>query len=339
MLGMRTVLGAAYNMDRATRGSYRFDKKQDRYLPVYHGYSWWKQRHPDWIEYQCDRKTPAYEYEDTAVVPLDIANPHVLYYMFTHYAQKSAHDGFPLIFFDNVSNHRPERCGHFTKSGKWVQQYSGASNDSSYARDALAWAKYMYRHLKRYSPKTLLAFNLSINPGRPSDYTRFVPYMDVDWDEAGFSRWGTERITDSVWQQEVDAIRYSQKHGKAVWLNYYTLAKSYADLSRDEINWALANYLLVKGSHTYVNINDADSGFFHDLTEYHAPIGRPMADMYQSQGVYMREYSNGVVLVNPSSSETFTVRLATAYSDLYGNKVDTYSLAPASGIVLLKAES
>jgi hypothetical protein len=69
----------------------------------------------------------------------------------------------------------------------------------------------------------------------------------------------------------------------------------------------------------------------------------PISAMFQDQGVYWRLYSNGVVLVNPSASQSFTVNLhtvnvdATAYTDLYGKVAgQSVSLPPHSGLVLLK---
>ena len=56
--------------------------------------------------------------------------------------------------------------------------------------------------------------------------------------------------------------------------------------------------------------------------EYQAQIGTPLNSMYQGQGVYWRDYSNGVSIVNPASRGTFTVNLNAAfqYVDLYGNR-------------------
>jgi hypothetical protein len=59
--------------------------------------------------------------------------------------------------------------------------------------------------------------------------------------------------------------------------------------------------------------------------------------MYQSQGVYMRDFSNGLAIVNPSSSnQTFNIILPSGvYQDLYGNDQNLLALESQSGIVLL----
>jgi len=70
--------------------------------------------------------------------------------------------------------------------------------------------------------------------------------------------------------------------------------------------------------------------------EYSAAIGHALGPMYQSQGVYMRDFSNGKAIVNPSSYDTFNIFLPSGvFQDLYGNNLDTLTLDPQSGIVLL----
>ena len=71
--------------------------------------------------------------------------------------------------------------------------------------------------------------------------------------------------------------------------------------------------------------------------EYQAQIGNPNSEMYFSQNVYWRDYSNGLVVVNPSATDTYTVKTsASTYVDLYGNHISqTFSLPPHSGMVLI----
>jgi len=73
--------------------------------------------------------------------------------------------------------------------------------------------------------------------------------------------------------------------------------------------------------------------------EYNAPIGKPINEMYLAQHVYWRDYSNGRVVVNPSSTNTYSVSMNVPsghFVDLYGNYIgQTITLPPHSGIVLL----
>jgi hypothetical protein len=69
--------------------------------------------------------------------------------------------------------------------------------------------------------------------------------------------------------------------------------------------------------------------------EYSAAIGQALGPMYQSHGVYMRDYSNGLAIVNPST-QPFNITLSSGvYQDLYGNLINLLALGPQSGMVLL----
>jgi hypothetical protein len=67
-------------------------------------------------------------------------------------------------------------------------------------------------------------------------------------------------------------------------------------------------------------------------------VGTPTGDYYLNQGVYRRDFSTGLALVNPSSTAAYTVTLPTGWSwrDLYGNtQSPTVTLGPASDMVLV----
>lgn len=83
----------------------------------------------------------------------------------------------------------------------------------------------------------------------------------------------------------------------------------------------LANYLLVKGKHTYVNIDyGTDPEYF---PECDVSIGKPSNDLpkrieelyRESVGLYLREYTNGLVVVN-ASDEEHILKLDKAYYEV-----------------------
>jgi hypothetical protein len=61
-------------------------------------------------------------------------------------------------------------------------------------------------------------------------------------------------------------------------------------------------------------------------------IGTPTDSYYPNQGVYRRDFTNGLVLVNPSSKSSFTVTLPPGtWKDLYGHtEGPTVTLEPAT---------
>lgn len=103
----------------------------------------------------------------------------------------------------------------------------------------------------------------------------------------------------------------------------------------------LANYLLVKYQYTYSSfISSVFDRYFQlnvSLPEYFAHVGHPLSGIYQDQNVYMRAYSTGLSIVNPSPDQAYTVTLpANTYKDLYGNAIKTVTMQPYSGLVLVK---
>ena len=105
------------------------------------------------------------------------------------------------------------------------------------------------------------------------------------------------------------------------------IAQQYVDAS--DVNdrmFLLANYLLIKGRHTYLNLDySMEPEWF---PEYEIPIGSPsgsapatVADLWNAGwSVYARTYSNGLVLVNPTA-DAQTVNLGGTY----------YRAAPSGG--------
>ena len=70
------VWGSSYSTEPAGMyNSVYIPYAEDNY-----GYSisWYQQNHPDWLEYQCDKKTLAFEFGSTTIAPLDFANSDVL---------------------------------------------------------------------------------------------------------------------------------------------------------------------------------------------------------------------------------------------------------------------
>jgi hypothetical protein len=89
-------------------------------------------------------------------------------------------------------------------------------------------------------------------------------------------------------------------------------------------------YLLLKGDHTYVNIASSDGGGPYYFPEYQLDLGpatTPLPEdvsQYLWNGVYRRDYANGVVLVNPNDN-TFTLDLGGSYQVVIGTGGGTLS--------------
>jgi len=298
----------------------------------------WKAAHPDWILYKCDRKTPAYEFGDPAI-PLDFSNPAVVNYQIQTYGLPASEYGYDGITADNLNMENLfGACGTY-QNGKWVPRYSGKYNDGRWQEDAVNWVTEMQQALHNLPHPMALILNLGYGPSlTPTSalIQQILAHSDGILDEAGFTHYGTYFLTDTYWLQAIELSNIEQSQGKP-----FYIIDNFPVLNRANMQWALSTYLMAKGHYCEVFISTTQNyGIDAWYNEYNAQIGSPTGVMFSSQGVYWRNYTNGVSIVNPSSKSTFRVTLNSSltYVDLYGKVVSsTVVLPPHSGLVLLTA--
>lgn len=312
--------------------------------------------------------------------------------------------------------------------GRWTPQYQ---QESQYQADVLHWASRMHALIKNHFPQAGITMNFGpANVTKPQSFYQMVPFMDISFMEEGFIGNTQEFLADSGWQQEMLACEYLAAHGKGTFINNYlggpldqlgglATPSTRTSLTHREVNWALANYLLVKGNHTYVGMEprtvisgrvqpDAERLLYR--REYRAPIGRPIAaatrstmhapaqagtrvisvsgasrtwvgdvvvvgagtaapqtvqvrsvstrkhqvrldtslvttrasgeeveilPLHTTGAVYLRSFTGGLTLVNPSSSNATFVNLSRTYYDLYGHRLRRITMQPRTGLVLV----
>ena len=306
----------------------------------------WQSQHPSWIVYRCDGQTPAYDRSGEPSVPLDFSNPAVQAYGLRE-AQAALARGAAGIAVDNFTFTNYEgRCG-VHRGGVWTKLgYPGLfQRNSKYVNDMVAWLQAVHSGLRKFYPHASLAINTNIIASGLANLKRAAPYVDVLFDESGFTSYGTQNLTGVAWQQEVDALEYLNRVERAFVVNGIVDAPSDPAVTPDQINWVLGNYLLVKGGHSYTYIyarGDSGTGSspngygtFYDRPQYHVPIGHPIAKREQRDGLQLRRYSGGLAIVNPSPSQSHTMRLDATYRDMFGRTYNSVTLPPARAVVLL----
>jgi dienelactone hydrolase len=207
--------------------------------------------------------------------------------------------------------------------------------------DWLAWAN------QALKPDALIVnAGMLVTSRDTTDYSRADGVMIE-----GFAGWGeADRFEVGDWLLQMNRILALVNQNRVVILQSYVW-------DAPERLWVLANYLLVKGSHTYINIETSqDAEWF---PEYDLPIGHPLdAPVATIQGretdtgLYWRPYSGGLVLVNPDPYGTpHSIALNQTYyqvtdlsggddvpedSDLSGWHVTT---VPVSGITVAPGQA
>jgi hypothetical protein len=156
------------------------------------------------------------------------------------------------------------------------------------------------------------------------------------------------------WQMQMDRILHLVNLDKIILLQQYVRNEDV-----DDRMFLLGSYLLVKGNHTYLNLEFSSEPEW--FPEYEIPIGVPVGGIPQSisslwrsdLGVYARTYTNGLVLVNPTDKPQKVVFQKIGYQavpqgggivpadgDISDWTVDyvpvtTVTLMPNQGVVLL----
>jgi hypothetical protein len=310
--------------------------------------SWFLANHPDWIEYKCDRSTVAYEFGQTTDIPLDTTNPAVLAWLKETFYSPAAASGYGHLDFDNfqmsnAGSWSGQRCGHWTGapgSSAWVAQYNGTSDDPNYRANEIAMAKNLQEWLHTNYPRVAFAANFSYDNNYPGESDRLMSYVDILFDEQGFTNpngGSPYKYTGAAWVAKAQHTWkfISSGHG---WQDINQFGVSLSALTTAQKQWAVANYLLLKNNASWIYIcGPQEYGTLLMIPEYAAQIGSPTDAYHQSQGVYMRHFTNGLALVNPSETTSYSVSLTGAYRDLYGHTLSgQVTLPPASGQVLLR---
>jgi hypothetical protein len=247
--------------------------------------------------------------------------------------------GYQGVGFDNLDLAQSVggRCGHFDAQGHWVTQFSGTANDPALVLAMVRWSGAIAAMIHHYKPTEAVALNFAYFFRDEAASAQVIQNADILTDERGFTDYGDPSypyVTDLEWQDYVTTLRAYEAAGGAVFFIDEEPSKS---VTYAQMQWALANYLLLRGRYTYLSISGVQQyGYYIDRPEYHAAIGTATGGMTIDQCVYRRAFSHGLAIVNPSSDVSCPVSLPRGtYKDLYGNTVSSFTLHPHSAIVVV----
>lgn len=322
-------------------------------------FPWLKKHHPSWILWRTNKKgvptVPARSRPNPGPI-VDFTNPAVQQYWIQHYIAPYLKLGFTGIGWDNPLVYDPYGAvGHYSIRHHFVRQYRGTLQDGSWVRAQTKALGAFLRRARAIDPKAKFALNTNFDClyAKMASWAMPLRYVDTIVDEQGYSFWGPRKYNyipagpgtycANRWLAKTDAFIRMQKAGKRVVLINEEPYRVHAFMTntnrraRRDLQWVLANYLLVKYSHTYF--------WFGGVQQYGYPVfeqreemvdlGKPRGDMRPSQGVYVRFFTKGMALVNPSPTKWFTVSLGNGtYKTLYGQNVNSVTMSPHSGLVL-----
>jgi hypothetical protein len=145
------------------------------------------------------------------------------------------------------------------------------------------------------------------------------------------------------WILEMNRAVALTSSGKIVLFQTYPGGNQGTSAFQQDVNYALASYLLIKGDYTYINLpggntNKGTSVYYYPQYEALEQLGGPLSALptniasYLWSGVYRRDFQHGFVLVNPSDS-TISITLPEGYQQLQcsgGGEVGSSDIDPAT---------
>lgn len=307
-----------------------------------HALSYWQQSHPDWILYQCDRKTPAY-LNQQAAVPLDFSNSAVQQWQLATFGGQAQRLGYDALAVDDVNvRNVGGACGHY-EGRRWVPLYSGAASDRRWSQQVIVWLRTMQQRLHHLSHPLDLIVALAVGgaPSEDASVQALLNSIDVVVLADGFSA----RTRAADWLNAIRLMEQVQQQHKAIYIvNQFTPPPHQFSLDSQQVQWALASYLMGQEAHAGLYIGkEQQFGTYLYYPSYAAQVGAPLGQMYsvavgRSGVVYLRDFSQGESLVNPDGQQSYQVRLPAGrlYSNLEGQmQGSVVTLPPMSGLVLL----
>jgi hypothetical protein len=172
------------------------------------------------------------------------------------------------------------------------------------------------------------------------DYINIIDGINIE----GYEHCAWDSISTRNNRPTIDSLALQSATGKIVWVDSGTdpTGATQSQITT-MINYCFASFLIgMSGSQAYWGWN-IGVGYSRDLASSYQTImdtniGQPTDAYYSSQNVYMRDFTGGLVLFNPSA-QSKTISLSQTYTDLEGNKVTSLVMQPYTGDVLVPVSS
>ncbi|HEX5196821.1 MAG TPA: putative glycoside hydrolase [Gaiellales bacterium] len=264
--------------------------------------------HPDWFLQDADGRRLIFQSYPSSRV-MDVGNQAYQDAGIAHVVAMARAAGFDGVFLDDAN-----------ASLRWVVA-GGSSASVSYPTDA-AWQAAVYSFFTRVAPQLHAAglqvvANIGGSTVTPGLWQKWNTPLDGAMEESWTD--GGEGLGQQVpdWSAKLANVAWSEANGKYAILNSYNTTEA-------GNTYGLASMLLVAGG--WSSYDTANSRYQSETwyPEYDtaAQLGEPLGGYtVLPDGVYRRDFANGVVLVNPSTSPVDAVEPGV-------------SLGPTSGAIL-----
>jgi hypothetical protein len=301
------------------------------------------------------------------LVPLDITNPAVREFLFkanlesppyaapfrAFAARGSAFATYPsalssglydAVAVDNLSADNQFGAAGIYRDGTFIRKYSGQKVDPQYTKALADWMVWL--GAKVHAAGHCLAGNDYFRADNPQGFLDIAAPLDIVFDEHGFADNSGPMDTGADWRSHVEALRRLTAQDKPLAVENNVDARppdpSGPRTMAPQISWSIANYLLIKGDHTYLVIRSKYQGADPSATfpELFIKVGRPLGGMQTDNVLYWRRFEHALAIVNPSATTGRFDLGAAPWRSLHGRSVSgSVQVPPGTALVLSKEAS
>jgi hypothetical protein len=256
-------------------------------------YCWIQNNHPDWFLSGSD----GHPLGQGSYSMMDSGNSGWLGFWLerAQFLQENYHwDG---IFIDNVE-------ASLSKSSEWGSKPAKYPDDASYQAVIENALKYLYTGYFHPKGKPMYANIIALED--PQVWFRYLQYLDGAMLENFATGWASGTgLSPLEWEQQMQMVSQTQALGKTVIL---VAQGEQNDLQRED--FALASYLLVNDGLAYFRYTN--SNHYEEVwtyANYSQDIGTPLGPRYKDAKVWKRDFTKGIVTVDPEAqTATITIR-------------------------------
>ncbi len=236
--------------------------------------------------------------------------------------------GFDGVFIDDTN---PTMKGHYD-----------TSKVAKYPTDA-AYQQATESALASITPRFHAAgYDVVANIGHWGEYPEvgqsWLKYLDGAMEE-NFGKWGQTAGSgyawEGHWENQLESLQYAQQQGK----DYLAVTHS-ADTDAAAARYGWASLLLGAEGDAHFALHDSytTENWF---PEYEYDIGEPLGpESRLANGVHVRHFTNGIVVVNPTSAQLPSGQLSAdscvTYSGSGQDHVKSVTLAANSAVILTR---
>lgn len=249
--------------------------------------AWFQSNHPSWVLYKADQVTPAYYFNDTSYIPINVlTNSATRSWFFTYVLSPEYSAGYSSASFDNIgltndaliagtcSIKPTTNCT--ADGGTWTTLYTGA-NDPAFGNDVISWLTAATAFAHTNFPGKSTTGNIAvIGSGVLTDarLASLIAAVDVWYDEDGISGdyqpascLPAGNGSGSVGQGWIDKVTFITGLNGGAGPNAYVANNNICPFNTfgqmyEQTEWVVASMMILKNGHTYNAPNFPDGSNF-----------------------------------------------------------------------------